>query len=66
MDGKVLGGRLWWIFMVIMSIINLITATFVQNETLPANGLEAIDEEEEPPEETWEFERPAEGQREVV
>lgn len=29
MDGKVLGGRLWWIFMVIMSTVNFVTCLFV-------------------------------------
>lgn len=29
MDGKVLGGRLWWIFMVIMSSVNFGACLFV-------------------------------------
>ena len=29
MDGKVLGGRLWWMFMVLMSIVNFTSAMFV-------------------------------------
>lgn len=29
MDGKVLDGRLWWIFMVIMSTANFVTCLFV-------------------------------------
>jgi hypothetical protein len=29
MDGQVLGGRLWWIFMVIMSTANFATCLFV-------------------------------------
>lgn len=47
MDGKVMGGRLWWIFMVIMSIINFISALFV-SQGPPAKYLSVIDEEEEP------------------
>lgn len=32
MDGKVLGGRLWWIFMVIMSTANFVTSLLVSND----------------------------------
>jgi hypothetical protein len=32
MDGKVLGGRLWWIFMVIMSTVNFGTSLFVTSD----------------------------------
>jgi len=66
MDGKVLGGRLWWIFMVIMSVINCISALFVASDEPGSNALSAIDEEEEPPEEDWEYEQPGEGRRESV
>lgn len=52
MDGKVLGGRLWWIFMAIISIINWIACQFVPNEETHSSRLSAISEEEEP-EEEW-------------
>lgn len=44
MDGKVLGGRLWWIFMVIMSTANFVTSLLVSSD-----GHVAVlrDEEEE-------------------
>lgn len=58
MDGKVLGGRLWWIFMVVMSCLNGGVALFVAADSPGVSGLSSIDEEEEQPEETWEFERP--------
>ena len=32
MDGKVLGGRLWWIFMVIMATANFITSLLVRRD----------------------------------
>lgn len=32
MDGKVLGGRLWWIFMVIMSTANFVTSLLVSRD----------------------------------
>jgi hypothetical protein len=47
MDGKVLGGRLWWIFMVVMSAINFVSALFMGDEP-SRRGLSVIDEEEEP------------------
>jgi hypothetical protein len=50
--------------MVIMSCINVVCAMFVASDPPGVNGLSAIDEEEEPPEETWEFERPAHALRE--
>lgn len=46
MDGKVMGGRLWWIFMVIMSIINFGSALFVAQDP-PRAGLQPINEEDE-------------------
>ena len=42
--------------MIIMSSINVACALCVAPDPPPANGLSAIDEEEEPPEESWEFE----------
>jgi hypothetical protein len=35
MDGKVLDGRLWWIFMVIMSTANFATCLFVSPDKDP-------------------------------
>ena len=45
MDGKVLDGRLWWIFMVIMSTANFATCLFVSPDRDP-QGLreEAVEE----------------------
>ncbi|RXK39482.1 hypothetical protein M231_03150 [Tremella mesenterica] len=43
MDGKILGGRLWWIFMVICSAVSLISAIFVQE---PTPGQSLCEEEE--------------------
>ena len=45
--------------MIVMSCINVICALCVDTDPPPANGLSAIDEEEEPPEERWEFENPS-------
>jgi hypothetical protein len=39
MDGKILGGRLWWIFMAIMSTFNWTACLFIT--------LQTIDEEDE-------------------
>lgn len=53
MDGKVLGGRLWWLFMVVMSAANFVSTLFVE-EPHALNGLPSIDEEEEPvDDESW-------------
>jgi hypothetical protein len=32
MDGKVLGGRLWWMFMVVMSTVNFLTSLLVSRD----------------------------------
>jgi hypothetical protein len=46
MDGKVLGGRLWWIFMVFMSAVNFVSALFVAEEPSKTR-LEPVYEEDE-------------------
>ena len=51
-------GRLWWIFMVGASLVNWVCCLFVAPEGPIANRdteLSAIDEEEEPPPENWEY-----------
>jgi hypothetical protein len=45
MDGKVLGGRLWWIFMVIMSTANFATCLFVSPDKDPRVAREEAAEE---------------------
>ncbi|GFZ45612.1 hypothetical protein JCM24511_03340 [Saitozyma sp. JCM 24511] len=46
MDGKILGGRLWWIFMAIMSTFNWTACLFITQD--PAKkALQTIDEEDE-------------------
>jgi hypothetical protein len=44
MDGKVLGGRLWWIFMVVMSTANFATCLFVSPDKDPRSREEAAEE----------------------
>jgi len=46
MDGKVLGGRLWWIFMLLMSAVNFGSALFVAEDS-PKVRLEPVYEEDE-------------------
>ena len=41
-----MGGRLWWIFMVVMSTINFVSALFVAQDP-PRAGLQPIHEEDE-------------------
>lgn len=46
MDGKILGGRLWWIFMAVMSTFNWTACLFITQD--PAKkALQTIDEEDE-------------------
>jgi len=61
MDRNLLGGRLWWIFMVVMSFLSWISCLFISKDPRPPRELESIEEEEEPPEDTWEFETPTNG-----
>ncbi|ORY27177.1 major facilitator superfamily domain-containing protein [Naematelia encephala] len=47
MDGKALGGRLWWIFMVVISAINWTACLFVDHGAMTQRGLASIAEEDE-------------------
>ena len=46
-DRGILGGRLWWICMIIASTINFTSAMFVAPDTSNFSGLSSIDEEDE-------------------
>ena len=43
----------------------MVSALFVADDPPAANGLSPIDEEDEPPEENWEFEEPVGGNSET-
>lgn len=60
MEKKVLGGRLWWIFMVVMSTASWVSCLFISHVE-PTNQLDTIEEEEEPLEEreSWTYDGPA-------
>jgi hypothetical protein len=47
MDRQLLGGRLWWLFMVVASAINFAFALLVKGDLPVSDQLSAIDEEEE-------------------
>ena len=57
MERKILGGRLYWIFMVGMSALNFLVSLLIAGDPPSASGLSAIDEEEEPLDENWDYER---------
>lgn len=44
MSGKVLGGRLWWLFMVLMSLVNFVSALYVSPDPLPISYAVADEE----------------------
>jgi hypothetical protein len=46
MDGRVLGGNLWWIVLVILAAVNFSACLFVGSSLSPPR-LETIKEEEE-------------------
>jgi hypothetical protein len=47
MDRQLLGGRLWWVFMVGASIANFTCSLWVKGDLPVSDGLSDIDEEDE-------------------